>query len=546
MSDESGRQSREVGVGRTRPRLVWGAVLVAALLTATIHMVPYWHASASVRPGWSFTGALRTSQDMMQYRAWLRHTRDGPLVKNRLTTEPHRPYLVLPFQYVVGRLADLTGMRPETTYHIVGAGLAFGLTVLIFMMLRTFLGNPGHALTVLLMVMFGGGLTAHVRVLSRWIRVGPWQTIARDIGFEGQRTAWPVTTLTDTHFLFVWLIITAAVLAFHRAVREPRPRRLVLAALLFAVVTISHPYESALLGAICVGVCLALWLKRLPLRSALLATFWCLLATAVTGVGWLTLYLRSGLPVTNWTQDPIPPSILVLMYPIPVLVLGWGIGRYWKGADADRTFLLGWAFGSLGLVLSAPFFPYPVRGLVALQIPLYAMAGIIFYDHRNRLGVMGFLVVVLFVGLTPVRFLQDRWRASGFREDRPEVFVHDEQRHVIDVLAARARSNDVLLAAPTAVRWLGPEYPGRLYLAHWFMTVDYVGKLQAVNRFFDSDPAFMASFLEGENIRFVFSDEGPNPRLEAVEGVQMLANTRFGTLYEWVPHQVSDEVRRPQ
>ena len=526
---------------------VWASVAGIALLAVGVHMAPYWHARSEAPAGWLFTGNINANQDTMQYRTWFRKAAESPLIANSFTTEPHRPYLLVPFHSAVGRVADLLGRSPESIYALAGAIFALLLVPLIYATLNQLLQRETHALAALVAIFLGGGLSDHLRLLARYLARGPWWDLAQRLNFEGERTVYLFTALFDTHYLFVWLMTTAALFSFVRTVQGFRVGRLAVTVVLFAFVPFAHPYTAPVILAVAGMVCVLLCLRRLPVAPAAITTACCTLAVLAVTLIWLSFYGASGLPGDRWSQDPIPLAIVVLTYPIPVVALAWGIRRMWAAAGVAECCLLGWAAGCLALVLAAPLWPYPVRGMIALQVPLYGIAAWILLRSRLRPRVRWAVAVLLLtiLPLTPWQAFQRQWRATRFAEDKPEIFLHAEHRKVLDYLKTAADEQHILVASPRAVGWLAPEYPGRLYVGHWFLSRHYGRKVREVEAFFRSGGDGMDEFLDREQVRFVLSDTGRHAGLDGIDDIELVLETRFGALYAHRVEPVLDGSRLP-
>jgi hypothetical protein len=111
---------------------------------------------------------------------------------------------------------------------------------------------------------------------------------------------------------------------------------------------------------------------------------------------------------------------------------------------------------------------------------------------------------------------------------------------MVDLLQQRAKQNDVLILDKsrdpwrTDDLWLAPQYPGKLYCGHFFLTVDYDRKCAEVNRFFRDSPERQSTFLHEHGIRHVYVEAQDDPgRLERVPGLILLKATSIGSLFEY-------------
>jgi hypothetical protein len=342
------------------------ALIMIGSLAGLLHLLPLLHATATTPPGWHFTGNVTISPDYMQYRTWARQTQEmGPIVDNRFTAEPNPPHLLVGFYYLVGQLSRWTGLTPEFAYAYLGVPLAFVLTVLLFITVRMFLSVPSHVWWVTGLLLAGGGLGAHLKVLEGIAAVRDSPVLQRLLieplwnqgVFENHRGNYVVIALFDTHFLAIWIVTLAAVLSLYLTLRQYSAWRLIGTAAVFGFATLFHVYEGVTLVAIAAGVAACCWVQQQQRRTAMLALVSCTGAVALCTLALAVLYHRSGLPVSPWRGVPVLFATLLIAHPVGWLALATAGSRFWSRWDIDRCFLAGWLLGwhgcdALGAVLS--------------------------------------------------------------------------------------------------------------------------------------------------------------------------------------------------
>jgi hypothetical protein len=144
------------------------------------------------------------------------------------------------------------------------------------------------------------------------------------------------------------------------------------------------------------------------------------------------------------------------------------------------------------------------------------------------------------LGATPAWALKHRLKNAMFSPDKPYMFLSAERNELVDILKRRAGKDDALIVDKskepweTDDLWLGPDYPGKLYCGHFFLTVDYERKRSEVARFFSDPPEKQAAFLQERRIRYVYVEakDGPS-RFERVPGLALLKATSIGSLFEY-------------
>lgn len=519
------------------PRWVW----VAAVLVAAARMIPHAVAAWRTPEGWLFTGNLSISPDYMQYRTWARQTQvEGPIVSDRFTMEPNRPHLPVAFYWGIGKLAHLTGMTPEWVYAWLGVPLTVVFVILAFVTARAFLRAPAVPWALGLMLL-GGGLGA-ILLFIRESGMGAWYPLyalvvepmsgpARAVPFEGYRGNYIVHALLDTHFLAFWTAALVAVMSLVTTVLEFSGRSLARTALLFFAATLLHVYEGITLMAITLAMTAVATARGLPWRrAALIVVTTGAAVTVVLAFAWW-LHSHSGLPTPSWRGLNVAPVILLLAFPVSWLLLAIGGVRLWREGGPREAVLFGWAAGCLVLVLSGPFFPYPDRGTITLQVPLVLLAAAIYFRDRTTVRPAHVALLVVLAGPT-IAFRA--WQTWGLRYDgsNHHIWIHPEHRRLIDAVAA-ADSSDVLVADESSLRWLGPEFRGRHYAGHFFLTVDYDRKRAALDAFFDdTDPRSQADFLREVQPTLLFVPVWRDPnRFATLPGLEAVAAEPPGTLY---------------
>jgi hypothetical protein len=329
--------------------------------------------------------------------------------------------------------------------------------------------------------------------------------------------------------------------ALYFTLRRPSSARILLTCALYAAATLHHLYEGVTLLMITAGVTLMCWRKRQAVRPAVVTLAATGVSVAACFVVLVVLYRRSGLPITDWRAPYILISTFVLGFPVAGFLIAKGLGNYWRTAGLRECFLLGWALGCTTLTLASPFYPYPDRGLLTLQIPLFLIAGTIYFSQYQRVTPLALAIAILVMGATPLWMAVRLWRTTQFDPGAPYKFMSAAHQEIVATLQQRATENDVLLAdrpdmllGRPDVLWLAPEYPGKLYAAHFFLTVDFERKSGEIARFLAGDAEAQAAFLREKNIRFLYVRSELNPaRFERVPGLVLLKALPIGSLFEF-------------
>ncbi|MCP4362621.1 MAG: hypothetical protein GY796_31850 [Chloroflexi bacterium] len=518
-------------------------VVLIGLLAALLHLAPYLFALWQLPDGWFFTGNLNTSPDLMQYYVWGRQTQiEGLVVSNKFTPEPNAPHLVLTLYYLIGQMAALSGLRPEFVYVLLGSVFAFGLIVLLFVIIRRFMNSLYQTWWMFALLLLGGGLGPLIKIISRYQVIqnnlllkrtlvdGLWLSIQ----FEDLRGHFIFQTLFDTHFLLLWLLTAAAIYTLYLTFNSFSWGRLAMTAVLFFITTTVHLYEGITLVIIAAVVLFIFWRKQLLQRHMFL-TF----ITGSIGVGislvWQALLFRSsGLPITEWREVELLISAVFLAFPLAWIIIVWGLGRYWHNAGVKESFLLGWIAACLLIIFAAPFYPYPTRGTLTLQIPVFLVAGAIYFAKYERVKWWAAFIVLGTLLIAPLWIMENWWEVAQFNPNQPHKFMNEDHREIVDTLAKNGTAADILIAKEDQLLWLAPENPGKLYCGHFFLTVDYRAKCNQVENFYSNPAAAQSQFLEDQNIRFVFVTADDDPQqFSQLPGLNLLAENSTGTLFEF-------------
>lgn len=524
--------------GLTIPRRVWLLAIAASLF----HIFPYTRALYSTAPGWTFAGNTSISVDWMQYRVWMRQTLvEGPIVTDAFTTEPNRPHLLVVHYWALGQAARALHVSPEFAYAVAGCLYALALALLLYAIVRHFIPDARDSWWTLLALMVGGGLGAHLKIVAELPGLKGSFLVSRLISeplnefpvFEDYRNHYIVKTLFDTHHLLIWIVSLLAVMAFYRAIQGLSRGWALATAAAVAAGTLLHLYEGVTLLAIFTGVAVTEWAGTRRLSRPLVVAWLASVAAAGITLGWLAwLVAHSGLDVPPWRAINILFLILLLAFPLQWVLMAWKGREYWRDASPDQRFLVGWALGCTALTLSGPFYPYPDRGTMTMQVPVTIIAAQIvirWWPRPSRRAVLAGAALLL---ATPVWLIARTIKFTAFREDAPWMFLSAAHREQLDALKAVSHRNDVLLAGSDDLLWLAPDFPGRLYLGHFFLTPSYEQKRAAFERWKER-PGVDTAFLRRTGARFVFiGTPDDTTHFVAPPELQTIRQNAAGTLYE--------------
>jgi hypothetical protein len=238
----------------------------------------------------------------------------------------------------------------------------------------------------------------------------------------------------------------------------------------------------------------------------------------------------------DWRGNPVLPAMFLLGYPAQLLVVIPGLRRYWQEATLADLFLLGWTAGCVLLTFAGPFYPWPARGLMTLQIPLAILAAAIYFRQRIRMPVWHIVVALLLLGLTPFQVVRNMGHRLRFRSNVPYMWLSPGQQQILTALEQDGRASDVLAANPKEVVWLAPEYPGRHYAGHFFLAVDFARKRQELEQLSDDSIEARERFLRSRGITLLYVAPDQRPETySGMPGLTPLVRNDAGALFRFSP-----------
>ena len=333
-NQEENQNQVEIISGKSFLKGIPFTVYIVALFAGLLSIAPNWRAQSQTPPGWMFSGNISVSPDNMQYRVWMRQSQDtGVLIADTLTSEPNKPHLFLPFYYLLGKVSTILHVQPEFVYAYAGSFLAFLFTILLFATIRLFFMSSYQVWWVFFIVLLGGGLGAHLRLLSnlsfarnnfliqRTLIQGLWAWPT----FESYRSHYIFITLFDTHFLLVWLFTTASIVSYYFTLKKYSHLKLLLCIILFATTTLLHVYEGITLLFITTAIILLFYRKKIANRSMYITYIFSSMGVAGSLFITLLLFKLSGISPSDWRAVNILVSTLIIAYPVAWLLNLLGI-----------------------------------------------------------------------------------------------------------------------------------------------------------------------------------------------------------------------------
>ncbi len=471
-----------------------------------------------------FGGATFAVEDVNSYLAKMREGASGEWLFHLVyTSEAHQGVVLFVFYMLLGKLAALTGLPMEVTYHL--ARLAFGalLLVTLYRFIAAFTAARAIRRIAFWLATFGGGLGWALLLAGQpnWLGSSPLDLILPE-GFTFLVLyGFPHIALGRTLLLLGLLLLWSPDAA--------QIGQGVWAGLCWAAMGLVVPFYvlvvyAILFGAFVVGA-LGRSIDRRELQHTLLS---CVIA-AIAPIYILVIFTTQPVFAVWSSQNRLlspHPAHYILAYALvgglALASLGWA----WRRAGLWRR-LVGWML-VIPVLLYLPFdFANVVqRRLVeAWQVPISILAAV----------TLARVVLPAVRRSRPVRWLtrfprytsggMQRWALSGLLILTTPTFglllldqsaravagwspmFHDGgEVAALDWLSARATYADVVLCAYDTGNYLPARAAARVFVGHGPETVHLAEKLPLVRRFYSTatDDGWRTAFLREWDIDVVF------------------------------------------
>jgi hypothetical protein len=157
----------------------------------------------------------------------------------------------------------------------------------------------------------------------------------------------------------------------------------------------------------------------------------------------------------------------------------------------------------------------------------------IYFSRRTSVSFWPALLAISLTIATPSWLLLKWAGQTTFRPDAPHVFRSADHDDILTSLRAVTKPDDVLLADLPDVLWLAPEYSGKHYCGHFFLTVNFDQRRSSMVRFFESGPEEQAVFLKREGIRFLYVSPRQQPsRFSQIPGWTTVIANSAGAVFQ--------------
>jgi hypothetical protein len=490
---------------RRFPARLW----LFALLLASVTSLPYLTGYLNTPPGWVYSGApgvpTGTQVDFNSHMAKMWQGMRGQWDYQLLFTHEDHPGipLVQGFYVALGSLAGITPFSLPLIYHIARFILTAGMVLAIWAFASYLFEKTSERWLATLFATIVGGWSWLLLFISPQMtqQVSPiefWLSDAFNL----------LGALYMPHFAAAIILQIVIVLSYEKWIRLPntdmglegvRWRSLVILTLALAAESIVQPYVILLLAPLLVILTAyhVFSAKRFSWQQAL----WLLIPLGIHALIVAYQYLTiSADPVwakftdQNQTLSPLVTYYLLgyLPFIIPIVL---GARRFMLDTADDRWWLPILWVGLVAVLLYAPF-PTQRRYLLGVQTPLAALAA---YGWTK--GVLPRLmprrrplVTILYFALASValiRIIGENANAMATPLLNERLFYQPDELLGYAWLQRETtgRGDVVLTTFDTTGQGSGGRLVAatgqRVFIGHWFETVDFENKVAQVRRFYD-------------------------------------------------------------
>jgi hypothetical protein len=470
------------------------------LAVAALHALPLLALPLAPPPdGTEFIPTSYLRMDFLAYASFIREVAaEGSFVlHDAFTTDPQSPRFVLLYHALAGVFARITGLSALAALEASRVPLVFAFFAALWWFLAPLLPDPRDRLAAAVLAGFAGGIEGWIRPFASALPAAiggrmEWET--------SQLQGW---SLFASAYNPLWLAALAMAMLVLRPLvfgERPTARALAFANAAFVALFYVHPYTAigvAAIAAAAPATCLVLGDRDRAVRHLASGAAMAPAAIAIAAVAlW---QLRD--PVYRAASGGIlgPKSLSVLWYPVTLGGLGAiaiaGARRWLSARHPRRAEIFAW-IGAIALLHSLPF-ANGYKFVFLLPLPLCALAGPVVREVLAgpawRAALAGTL---LFAG---VGFQT----VEAVRATRAESAVPVDTMNLVRALAERPEGN--ALVPPDVGNLLPAFAPQRVWVGHWFLTPDYMGRVGAYARLLNdanSAPRFR-NLAREQRLRFV-------------------------------------------
>jgi len=493
--------------GRVPPVLV----LCLALATPLLSLVHTWQGSARATPPERvFLGFPFMPTDHYQYAAFIRQAADGRFfMENLFTTEPQSGVYVMLYYWVLGMVSRLGGISTIATWLIFQVAVGFAYILMFWVFTQHYIEPRGRRIPAVALFCFAGGIDwIFVLVSKVWAGASALT--------EAYGTYWNWATFGSLGVPnWIWPAFLM-MLALHLALRG----RAWAGALILPVIWLCHHHTAmvgyltfALLPLMPALVAFARLEKipwdqvrsRLPLAIPSLLSF-AAVAVYLLWAGRDPVFAANAAASAQW-KIFFSPGWYPITYGLLLPFAWFGIKAMARERSAAGDVCLAWLAAAFTLSINPIAGGAKYQFLMFPPLVLLALRGLSFMKETSATAARWMRDPIV-VGLVAVALFANAPLSIGIR--RVSKFDQDNAYATAADLAAMRWLSDqpegAVLCFPSSgalIPWLSGH---KVYMGHWFMTLNYGPKQRETQVFYAPTvpPTLKTEFLHRAGLRYVF------------------------------------------
>lgn len=542
-----GAESPEIASPTRRTGL---AVVLIAVLVPLLSSAPSVDAYLKQHsPDRIFLGFRFTSNDHYTYATFVEQAADeGRLfMENRLTTEPQKGRMLLVFMWLAGQIRHVTGLGTPATWELLRILTGTALLLAVWRFTGLLFRDTYHRMLAYVFVAFAGGVGWFLYLLTG----APGPSITLPYLRDAFNHQWSWSTF-GSMLMPLWVASAALFLCCAGLVANDLKNakvRTVLLLTLPPLIWFIHPY-TGMAAYLAFGlypvvpVASALWrtepIPWVHFAENLKRIIPALLSFIVVGfyIAWARqdlVYAAAAQHVFVWN-----PSYSVFLYPfgygllLPLSLYGLKWGRSLPAPA--REIMIAWLTSAVILAVNPFLSGVKFQFLVHLPLALFAAHGAVelrrrtIWAKRMSAGVPAMVLGVLLFLNAPLTLIKEMPSTAT----NPDIYLSSAEIEGMKWLKNLPAGNVLCTSkAGNRIAWLGAK---KVYVGHWFLTLNHDQKEAEVEAFFNSRGygEQKRAWLTQKQIRYVYV--GPDERvlggMDPLLGLRSIYEKEGVTIFE--------------
>jgi hypothetical protein len=505
----------------TFTRREWSFVAIVIMVVLVITLLPYIFAYISAPDDRHFMGIMFNIPDHFQYFSWMRESRSNILVSNQFTPEYSAPLLFNLLWWTLGRIEAVTGLDYALLYQITRLLAGAFVIAAIYWFCGLVFEDRRKRWTAFLVAVLGTGV-GWIWVIEKYLTNRPQLLFNFDVQTAEPNTFFSI--LAFPHFAIATGLITVVFGLVLLGQRTQRLRYAWFAAAVALFLSLQHAYDMFTIYGVIGVYFLFLWLRdrrfpaymfKLGIIVGLVSVWPALQAFLITTADdvWRGVLAQFD-NAEAWTPNPLH---------LPILMgLGWLLAIWaldirtpWKSRDDTHLLITAWFLSHFVLV----YLPmnFQIHLLSGWQVVAAVLATIGLYrrvlpwlqrrfqqtppERLARYAAIGLVVLVI-----PTNIYMLAWRFIDLKRAENPYYLHTDEVAALDYLESEVTGDDVVLASLDIGQFVPALTGARSFLGHWAQTLDFYGKTDHVEAFFNgtTSDADRLAILSEYGVDYVF------------------------------------------